>query len=95
MLTSLQHIFQSKTKGILAPSVLHSRTCKHAFEDVLCEISTQISYKSYKYKALEIIIDIYHREIISYVDVAIVQRAGAESRLSNALERGNDFGAEI
>ena len=62
---------------------------------MLCEISTQISYKSYKYKALEIIIDIYHREIISYVDVAIVQRAGAESRLSNALERGNDFGAEI
>ena len=26
------------------------------FEDVFCEISTQISYKFYKYKALEIII---------------------------------------
>ena len=63
---------------------------------MLCEISTQISYKFYKYKALEIIIDIYHSEIISEVEVTIVQLAGAESaRLSIVLERGNDLGAEI
>ena len=63
------------------------------FEDVLCEISTPISYKFYKYKALKIIIDIYHRGIISLVEVEIAH--GAEWRLSNLLERGNDFGAEI
>ena len=44
-------MFQCKTKGKLAPNVLHSYTCKHVFEDVLCEISTQIRYKFYKYKA--------------------------------------------
>ena len=45
------------------------------FEDVLCEISTPISYKFYKYKALKIIIDIYHRGIISLVEVEIARGA--------------------